>query len=315
MLNFRTRVLLIAACFCLSHPRPPTSAQQIADPAFRATVEHPAYTRNFPRVFFDEAHNNFDTVAGRYKPFADLIGSDGYHIVAGRKSFTKESLDTFKVLVTANALGAEDVDDEGAERSAYTDEECDAVRDWVRNGGALLLMADHKPFSRAAANLAKRFGVDMTGDFTADAANAENARKDFIVYSQQNHLLLGHPITEGRDDNEKIKRVIVFTGQSLKGPDGSIAFLKLADSAVDIAEHPPWLDEPLKQTSAAGRAQALAFKFGKGRVVVMGDADMLSALLAGPGGRETIGMNYPGIDNRQLALNIMHWLSGLLKER
>jgi len=25
------------------------------------------------------------------------------------------------------------------------------------------------------------------------------------------------------------------------------------------------------------------------------------------------GMNRAGIDNRQLALNIMHWLSGLLK--
>lgn len=290
-------------------------AQQVADPAFKAIVEHPAYTRNFPRVFFDEAHNNFDTVAGRYKPFADLLSNDGYHIVAGRKSFTKETLDTFKVLVTADALGAEDVDDEGAERAAFTDQECDAVRDWVRNGGALLLIADHKPFSLAAASLAKRFGVEMTGDFTADAANAEHTRRDFIVYSQQNHLLLSHPITEGRDDSEKLKRVVVFTGQSLKGPDGSVAFLKLADSAVDITEHPPWADESLKQTAAAGRAQGIAFKFGKGRVVVMGDADMLSALLAGPEGKEVVGMNYPGVDNRQLALNIMHWLSGVLKER
>jgi hypothetical protein len=36
---------------------------------------------------------------------------------------------------------------------------------------------------------------------------------------------------------------------------------------------------------------------------------------AGPGGFEitlTRDMNRPGIDNRQLALNIVHWLSGLL---
>jgi hypothetical protein len=26
-----------------------------------------------------------------------------------------------------------------------------------------------------------------------------------------------------------------------------------------------------------------------------------------------MGMNRPGIDNRQIALNIMHWLSGALK--
>ena len=101
----------------------------------------------------------------------------------------------------------------------------------------------------------------------------------------------------------------------MKGPEGALAFLKLADSAVDITQQPPWPDALPQSNSAAGRAQAMAFKFGKGRVVVVGDADMLSALLAGPGGKEAMGMNYPDIDNRQLALNIMHWLSGVLKER
>jgi hypothetical protein len=54
-------------------------------------------------------------------------------------------------------------------------------------------------------------------------------------------------------------------------------------------------------------------KFGGGRVVVLGEADMLSALLGNPPENEPIGMNYPGVDNKQLTLNIMHWLSGLLK--
>jgi hypothetical protein len=39
---------------------------------------------------------------------------------------------------------------------------------------------------------------------------------------------------------------------------------------------------------------------------------MLSAQLAGPN-QAKFGMNRPGIDNRQLALNIVHWLSGLLR--
>ncbi|PYS32009.1 MAG: hypothetical protein DMF75_13160 [Acidobacteria bacterium] len=64
--------------------------------------------------------------------------------------------------------------------------------------------------------------------------------------------------------------------------------------------------------SAAGRAQGIAFNFGKGRAVVFGEAAMLSAQVTGPNGMK-FGMNRPGIDNRQLALNIMHWLSGLLK--
>jgi hypothetical protein len=289
-------------------------AQQIADPEFKPRVDHPAYTKNFPRVLFDEGHNNFHTAHGRYKPFADLIIIDGYQVISGRKPFVKESLEAFKILVIANALGAEDMDDEGADRSAFTDAECDAVRDWVKGGGALLLIADHAPFGGAAENLAKRFGVEMSKSFTIDASHtiAELQNPGLIVYSRENGLLLDHPITQGRNDGEKISRVIAFTGQSLKGPEGSAVFLKLADTALDVMRGAD--GETREQKSAAGRAQGIAFKFGKGRVVVLGEAAMLSAQITGQEKRP-MGMNYPGIDNKQLALNIMHWLSGLLKER
>ena len=54
-------------------------------------------------------------------------------------------------------------------------------------------------------------------------------------------------------------------------------------------------------------------KFGKGRVIVMGEAAMLSAQLITGSRPIKFGMNRVGTDNRQLALNIMHWLSGLLR--
>jgi hypothetical protein len=285
------------------------SGQQSADPSFKAIVESPAYTKSFPRVLFDEGHNNFHTRMGRYKPFSDLIELDGYQIVLGRKVLSKESLDTFKVLIIADALGAEDVDDEGAANSAFADNESDAVRDWVKGGGSLLLIADQAPFGAAAESLAKRFGVDMSKSTTRDPANheKESGDDDWIVYSRDNKLLLDHPITTGRNDAEKINRVIAFGGQSLKGPEGSTVFLKLADSAVDVVSSPGG-----KDASAAGRAQGIAIKFGKGRLVVLGEAEMLSALVSGHE-KTPVGINYPGIDNKQLALNIMHWLSGLLK--
>ena len=39
-----------------------------------------------PRVLFDEAHNNFHTAGGRYKPFAELIANDGYQVIPNRRS-------------------------------------------------------------------------------------------------------------------------------------------------------------------------------------------------------------------------------------
>lgn len=285
------------------------NAQQIADPNFDAGVAHPAYTKNGPKVLFDEAHDNFHTAGGRYKPFADLITNDGYRITSNKEKFSAEALKPYDLLVISNALGAPRMNMPDAGNPAFTDAECDAVRDWVKAGGALLLIADHAPMGAANQILAQRFSVDMSKMFTIDPQNfdKESNNPGFIIYTRESGRLADHPITRGRNDSERVNKIIAFTGQSLKGPEGSFAFLKLADSAADAM---PGVNTNPK--SAAGRAQGIAMNFGKGRVVVLGEAAMLSAQLAGPNGMP-FGMNRRGIDNRQLALNIMHWLSGLLR--
>jgi hypothetical protein len=259
-------------------------------------------------VLFDEAHNNADNTNNRYKPFADLIFNDGYHLVVNRQPFTKELLRSFKILVVVNALGGEESDDESAGEPAFMAPECEAVSDWVRDGGALLFIADAAPFSSAAEVLAKKLGVDMSKGSAVDPANSFKESNDpgIIVYSRENRLLGENSITNGRSDAERVNRVIVFNGQSLKGPDSSDALLKLADSALDnssVAE---------KKSSTAGRAQGIAFRLGKGRVVVLADSAMLSAQVTGSDDRP-FGMNIPETDNKQLTLNIMHWLSGILR--
>lgn len=342
------RTLFLSAIASFTFLGAITYSQQLADPNFDANITRPAYTKNHPKILFDEAHNNFHTSTGRYKPFADLITNDGYGVTPNKERFQKRILDGYSILVIANALGAERQNMPEASRPAFTEEECDAVRDWVRAGGSLLLIADHAPFGAAAENLARRFGVDMSKGRASDPANydPETGNMSFLVFSRSNSLIADHPIMRGREASERINRVITFTGQSLKGPAGSVALLRLADTAIDLtrptegeADTARPIDRlpdgtPLPPgarvrtspsgragTSAAGRAQALAFDFGQGRVVALGEAAMLSAqVVRGPAaqlmGREEfqMGMNRKGIDNRQLALNIMHWLSRLLSK-
>lgn len=268
-------------------------AQHLIDPEFKTTVERPAYPKSAPRVMFDESHYNQNTSTNRYKPFADLLMSDGYRIVVNRQSFTKKSLDSFKVLIIVNALG-EDIDEETADKPAFTEDECVAVRDWVKDGGALLLIADADPFAKSVSELAKYFGIEMSG-----AVAVDGSKSSVIEYSRESGSLGDHPITQGRETAEKLQRIFVFEGQTLRGPADSFVFLK---SPAENSE---------AKKSAAG--QGLALKFGSGRVVALGDAEMLTALLSDPPQHEPIGMNYPDSDNKQLTLNIMHWLSGLLR--
>ena len=297
---------LICALIFLSVP---VVAQQMPDLEFNTSVENPAYKREGPRVMFDEAHHNFHTSDGRYKPFVDLLSNDGYRVIRNRQSFSKTTLSSYKILVIANALGAEEMDDEGADNSAFTEEEIQAVLDWVKGGGALLLIADHAPFGGAAAGLAKRFGVDMSKGYTFDPKNSVEGSPTQLIFSRENKLLANHPIAEGRGEKERLNIVRSFTGQSLKGPEGSAAILLLSDTAID---RPNFNSQ--ETIPAAGRAQAVALKFGKGRVLVQGEAAMLSAQVSGPD-KSTMGMNVPGNDDRQYVLNVMHWLSGVLREK
>jgi hypothetical protein len=72
-------------------------------------------------------------------------------------------------------------------------------------------------------------------------------------------------------------------------------------------------ESPQRFAPAAGRAQGLALTVGSGRVVILGEAAMLTAQVVSIPGRETMrmGMNVPGSDDQQFALNVLHWLSRL----
>ena len=79
---------------------------------------------------------------------------------------------------------------------AFTDAECDAVRDWIKDGGTLLFITDHAPMGSAAECLAKRFNVSMSKGAASDPSNSEGG-DSWLVFSRQNHLLGDHPIIRG----------------------------------------------------------------------------------------------------------------------
>jgi hypothetical protein len=273
---------------------------QRPDPGFSTEVAHPAYTsESAPRIAFDVGHNNWHTPAGRYRPLADLLRHDGYGVAELASPFSAASLASVRVLVVANAMGPDGY--EG--RPAFSEAEESVLVDWVRRGGALLLIADHVPFGGAAERLAGRFGVTMYLAFARDDGNHSGWDNERLLFSRANRLLTVCPITEGRAPEERVGTVVTFTGQSLSVPAGAIPILRLSDDAYD------WQSRSVRKP-ARGHAQGIAMTFGEGRLVVLGEAGMLSAQVDPLGLK--MGMNAAGNDDRQLALNVFHWLSGAL---
>ncbi len=292
----------------------PALAQQEPDTTFDTRVARPALVERAPRMLFDEGHHEFHRTAGRYRPFADLARHDGWRVTANTAQIDSTVLAAADLLVIANALGDERMDRPEASEPAFTPAEVGAIERWVRGGGALLLIADHAPMGDAARSLGEAFGVDMRAAYTADPDRAEGGNETFLHFRSGHGLADEHPIVLGRDSTESVHHVLAFTGQSLAGPPGSVALLRLSDRAEDLLVGLGRAGGRVpadKRRAAAGRAQALAFEHGRGRVVVMGEAAMLTAQVAG-GRRVPMGMNVPGNDDRQFALNTLRWLARAL---
>lgn len=283
-------------------------AQQVADTAYRPTIPTPTYAvGRGPLVLLDEAHANFHTVAGRYRPFVMLLERDGYVVRPNREPFTSAALRQARLLVIANALHPSNADRWHLPNpSAFTDAEIAAVRDWVREGGSLLLIADHMPFGGAAEQLALAFGVVFGNGFAADST----LRSGVLRFRRADSSLGVHPVTEGRNRSERIDSVTTFTGQAFRLLGDGTALFTLPRNTTLLLPSAAWVfSDSTPRVRADGMLQGAALEFGRGRVVMLGEAAMLSAQLGGPQ-RNPMGMNAPEAkQNAQFALNVVRWLA------
>jgi hypothetical protein len=282
---------------------------QRADYGWQPQVDEPTFEVEHPRVLFEEGHNNAATagVTGRYWQFARLLRADGYRVERSQLPFSEGALDGVRVLVIADAAGAPRPQafginltvsrPKGRSNPAFTAAEVEAVRSWVEAGGSLLLIADHAPFGHAAASLASALGVGMHEGFV----EVPGESPDPLLFSFDNNRLGRHPIIDGARPGTVVSRVMTYTGQSLDGPPGATTLLLLPRSAVESV---PAGDESFAEKPAA-RAQAIAFGYGRGRVVVLGEGGMATAQVHR---RVRFGINDDN-DNQQFVLNVMGWLA------
>ncbi len=287
---------------------PITSAQQVADVGYHPPVLQPAYQIGAgPRVVVDDAHHNYHTADGRYRPFAELLRRDGYRVSGLGTKLSGGSLRSVDVLVIVNALNERNADDWSLPTpSAFTCDEIKAVRCWVRCGGSLLLIADHMPFPGAAQEMARAFCIEFSNGYARPGHRQPDKTDTFDFCTG----LCWSAITQGRFSNERVTGVATFTGSAFKPPPGATPVIVFgAESKSFETTEAPGITEDASEVSIAGWCQGAVFPYCCGRVAVFGEAAMFTAQLAGEEKRP-MGMNAPGAEqNHQLLLNVMHWLT------
>ncbi len=278
--------------------------EQLADPAADVSVAKPAFAKNAgPVVLIDEAHHNYHTIDGRFKPFADLLRNDGFKVQGSQVPLTAAVLARAKVLVIANALAQANVDHwQLPTPSAFTNDEVAAVKAWVEQGGSLLLIADHMPFAGAVQPMAKALGFDFINGF-AFRMPGPRAGDPF---TRDDNTLRQDALTQG------LTRIVTFTGSAFTAPPGAKPLLVFPQGYAVLLPKEAWTFSPsTPQEDAAGKLQGAVMSVGKGRLAVFGEAGLFTAQ---DSGGAKIGFNSPDApEDKQFVLNIARWLGGAIK--
>ena len=277
--------IIVASLLLVSGSWSPMAAQQIVDEAFRPPIATPAYSPGRgPVVLVDESHGNFSST-GRYRPFADLLQRDGYDVRGSPGRVTAELLDSIRVLVTVNA------------KEAFTAQEVSEIKEWVRAGGAILLIVDHPPVVEPTGDLAAALGIQLRSIGAVDPKIPDET----LVFRRSDGTLLDHATTAGID------AVATFSGSCFRLSASAVGWplLVLGPGVYGYSRPRDPAPVPL-----SGELQGAVLEFGMGRVGMFAEAAMFSAQVWGPQ-REPMGMNAPvAAQNAQFLLNVAHWLTG-----
>ena len=317
-----------------------TYAQDGVDADYRFNNPNPAYKNGTgPQVCIDEAHFEYHTVDGGFKPFAQLLRDDGYRVNGFSTDFTREALKDCQILVIANASAqVNETNWSYPHASAFSGEETTELILWVQDGGSLFLVVDHAPWPGAVADLGVLLGVHML-DGDASSCREEMKRSGMVVFGtalkegwqerarlektpfEDNLSILSnpgtlahHPIVKGRNANERVDTVVTYGGHAFYCSESWKPLLIFGPKAVCQIPMEYNFEDSGRQIgplfSVSGWLQGAARKLGKGRIVVLGEAGMCTAQI-----EENVpwGINAPeALHNAQFCLNVVHWLSGLL---
>ena len=298
---------LLALCLLVTLA---TQGQMLNDSPFDASIAHPKYAKGKgPKVLFDKGHHNFIVEMGLAKPLMDVATADGYQVSVDSMKLTKAYLAPYKMLVIFPAMpfkfGSKN---QVADEITFTPDELTALHDWVAEGGSLLMFDEHAPIDKSVTPLFNKFGIQLSIGIVSDSLNYATSimmasKETLLKFTRSNGLLnTDHPITQGEQAGEQINNIMTYGGGGLTGK-GYTNLFKLSPSAT-INKYSG------SAPSGTAESQALAGKFGKGKVVALGDCNGFTAMyVMMKSTKFSAGMQVTDYDWKQFAVNTLHWLS------
>jgi ketosteroid isomerase-like protein len=248
--------------------------QTVVDTSHFYTFFHPLFqTSTKPKILIDGQHNNFHQKAGRYAPLNNILEEAGFQTDINTKNFEDLSeLQNIDILVIANAIHQKNLGNwNNPTHSGFSKKEIANIQTWVKNGGSLLLIADHMPFAGAAADLATSFDITLLNGFTG-IQQTWPPNSFSVKETNQHEVYKKYFYTDS---------VATFTGSAVKFPDKKYSILHFnATDSIYLCDT-AWVFNkntnviPLKDYSQGGM-----MPFGRGKVAVFCEAAMFTAQIS-----------------------------------
>ena len=280
---------LIAAAPAAEQAKPTPPSELTVDESFDPAIASPAYEAGKgPLILVDQQHRNVVSLASYFGPVGRFLAKDGYQVRPLSEPLREASLKNARIVIIINAQAPQGSPEDA---SAFGDAEMASLDAWVQRGGGLLFVADRAPFGGPASALGKRLGVAF--DDNTILRHGPNGKPDGVlsldvkVDGDPKHTTL-----------QGISRLVYVVGESLRGPGPILRAPKGTYSG-------PTMNTP-DGPAAVGKPLALAFSHGTGRVVVIGDAGIVSAFgsVEGPAHR-----GISEADNALFLRNVIRWLA------
>jgi len=243
-------------------------------------------------VLFDETHNPWGEIDsddnGIYGHEYDSSSYGNFAAILEGASFEVNKMDTW----TAFEINSNDVLVLDNPYNDYSDSEILTIQSYINNGGSLYIIGENGFWMSAATiELIQAFGADVYRGSLNDTDDYDYSYDtSYIIFNETN--LGEHPIMNGISEIE----FIYGTGFNVT-PSNAISLIK---TDIDSTIHWHASDTPDGNPSAQNLPVAIAFSYGKGRVVINLEHQMFS--------NSTSNHFLFKKDNALFGINTIRWL-------
>ena len=237
-------------------------------------------------ILFDLAHNEMlNPEDEEYSEFLHLLERSNVRIKKNENSIISEKLlENIGILILGNPVG-----------EYFTRPEIKAIIDYVREGGSCFVLTEYGADLLHKTNLndlvGKYFGIFPEKDIIKESNNInQNCSSILTIEKFEKHMV-----------TSQLREVII-------GGSCSLVINKFVNPLL-LTSNSSWSEvfddnslKPLKEENIPSYIISACTEYGKGKVVVIGDIDILT--------NDYINR----LDNRKFVLNVLEWLSEPVKD-